>query len=253
MKIPYLLSVLSIVVIMSSCGGSKYATKAVEGDTEMMLKKGVCFGKCPVYTLEIKKGGIAMLDAKNNMDGMLGKYQKKLSKDQYNELLRAFGESEFVNFPAYYDSQIPDLPMVTIGYVAEDTLQITKGKEERPSSLMQLQFRLENIAKAQDWDLIEAYDRPVREAQEEEPKYILSEIIILPKPGISLPRWFRSYEEYGVRVLKKIAPNQNYWLITYDEGKIKPEEVLQMIKADEKILEAEFNKETTERAEDGGR
>ena len=62
-----------------------------------------------------------------------------------------------------------------------------------------------------------------------------------------LPRWFKSYEELGVRVLKRITPNQNYWLITYDQGKVKPEKMLAMLKADESIMEAEFNKETSTR------
>jgi hypothetical protein len=62
-----------------------------------------------------------------------------------------------------------------------------------------------------------------------------------------LPRWFKIYEEFGVRVLKKITPNQNYWLITYDQGKVKPDKMLAMLKADESIMEAEFNKETSTR------
>ena len=51
------------------------------------------------------------------------------------------------------------------------------------------------------------------------------------------------------RVLKKITPNQNYWLITYDQGKVKPDKMLAMLKADESIMEAEFNKETSTRGD----
>jgi hypothetical protein len=122
-----------------------------------------------------------------------------------------------------------------------------RGKEERPSALMQLQYKMERLAQSEGWDLIKEYTRSDIEEQEEKPKYILSEIIILPKPGTMLPRWFKSYEEFGVRVLKRITPNQNYWLITYDQGKVKPDKMLAMLKADESIMEAEFNKETSTR------
>ena len=232
---------------LATCGSSKFATKAKEGQTEMTLKKGVCFGKCPVYKLEILKGGVVKLDAKNNMNGMLGKYQKKLTKKAYNELLQAFSESNFGQYPTSYKSNIPDLPMVVIGYMTEDTVQLVRGKEERPSSLMQLQYRLEKIAKSKGWDLVEAYDRPAVESRQEKPKYILSELILTPGPGMNLPKWFRSYEEYGVRVLKRISPNENLWLITYDMGKIKPEKLLELLKADPKVRNVEFNKETSMR------
>jgi len=139
--------------------------------------------------------------------------------------------------------------MITIGYMAEDTLAFVRGKEERPSSLMQLQYKLEKLAQSEGWDLIEEYAREEDHRDEDKPVYILSEIIIKPKLGTMLPRWFKSYDEFGLRVLKRITPNQNYWLVTYDEGKVKPEKMLTMLQADDAIEEAEFNKETSTREE----
>ena len=232
---------------MTSCGSGKYATKAKDGEVEMSLKKGMCFGKCPVYNLKVMKGGMAEISAQKHVQGKKGLYRKKLDKNAYNDLLKTFKESNFTQFPADYKSNIPDLPLVTIGYVVEDTLALVRGKEERPSSLMQLQYKLEKLAQSEGWDLIEEYTRPDVKVEEEKPTYILSEIIILPSPGTMLPKWFKSYEEYGLRVLKRLTPNQNYWLITYDEGKVKPEKILTMLKADDAISEAEFNKETSKR------
>ena len=237
MKITYILAVISFTLLMSSCGAGKYATKAKEGEVEMSISKGVCFGKCPVYSLKVMKGGMAELAARNHVQGKKGLYRKKLDKATYNDLLKAFNESKYTQFSPKYESNIPDLPMVIIGYVAQDTLALVRGKEERPSALMQLQYKMEKLAQSEGWDLIEEYTRPDVEQEEEKPTYILSEIIILPSPGTMLPRWFKTYEEYGVRVLKRITPNQNYWLITYDEGKVKPEKILT------------FNKETSVREE----
>jgi len=248
MKITYILAIVSITLTMASCG-NKFATKAMDGEVEMSLKKGMCFGKCPVYTLEVKKGGMTELSAKKHLTGKRGLYRKKLDKATYNDLLKAFAESDFTQYPASYDSKIPDLPMITIGYVAEDTLAFVKGKEDRPSSLMQLQYKLEKLAQSEGWDLIEEYKREEIEIEEEKPVYIKSEIIILPKPGTMLPRWFKTYEEFGLRVLKRITPNQNYWLVTYDEGKVKADKMLTMLKADGAIKEAEFNKKTSTRGD----
>ena len=247
MKITYILAIFSFTILMTSCGAGKYATKAQEGEVEMSLNKGMCFGKCPVYSIKVMKGGSVELSARKFVEGKKGLYRKKLDKSSYKDLLKVFKESNYTQFLAEYASNIPDLPMVTIGYVALDTLALVRGKEERPSALMQLQYKMERLAQSEGWDLIKEYTRSDIEEQEEKPKYILSEIIILPNPGTMLPRWFKSYEEFGVRVLKRITPNQNYWLITYDQGKVKPEKMLAMLKADESIMEAEFNKETSTR------
>lgn len=249
MKITYVLAILSIALTMISCS-NKFATKAKDGDTEMSIRKGMCFGKCPVYTLKVMKGGMAELSAKKFLPGKKGLYRKKLDKATYNDLLKSFAESDYTQFSSNYESKIPDLPMISIGYVAEDTLALVKGKEDRPSKLMQLQYKMEKLAKSEGWDLIEEYTREDEDRREEEkPVYILSEIIILPKAGTMLPRWFKTYEEFGLRVLKRITPNQNYWLITYDQGKVKPEKLLTMLKADDAIEEAEFNKETSTRGD----
>lgn len=247
MKITYILSIISFTLILSSCGAGKYATMAKDGEVEMSLSKGMCFGKCPVYNLKVMKGGMAEISAKKHVQGKKGLYRKKMDKDAYTELLKAFKESNYTEFLPMYKSNIPDLPMVTIGYMANDTLALVRGKEERPSGLMQLQYKMEKLAQSEGWDLIEEYTRPDIEEQEKEPAYILSEIIILPNPGTMLPRWFKTYEEFGLRVLKRITPNQNYWLVTYDQGKIKPEKIMTMLKADASIKEAEFNKETSTR------
>ncbi len=249
MKLRYILAIVSMAFIMTSCS-NKFATKAKDGEVEMSIRKGMCFGKCPVYSLKVMKGGMAELSAQKFLPGKRGLYRKKLDKATYNDLLQAFAESDFTKFPSDYKSMIPDLPLITIGYVAEDTLALVKGKEDRPSNLMQLQYKMEKLAKSEGWDLIKEYAREEENTREEEkPVYIYSEIIILPNPGTMLPKWFKSYEEFGLRVLKKITPNQNYWLVTYDQGKVKPEKMLTMLKADSAIKEAEFNKETSTRGD----
>jgi len=249
MKITYIIAIVSIAMTMASCS-NKFATKAKSGETEISIQKGMCFGKCPVYSLEVMKGGMVELSAKKHLTGKLGLYRKKLDKASYNDLLKTFAESDFTQFSPVYESKIPDLPMITIGYMAEDTLALVRGKEDRPSNLMQLQYKLEKLAQSEGWDLIEAYSREEGNTRDEEqPVYIYSEIIIKPKPGTMLPRFFKSYDEFGLRVLKRITPNQNYWLVTYDEGKVKPEKMLTMLKADEAIEEAEFNKETSTRGD----
>lgn len=249
MKIIYILATFVMAISIISCG-NKFATKAKEGEVEMSINKGMCFGKCPVYSLKVMKGGMAELSAKKFLPGKKGLYRKKLDKKTYSDLLQSFAESNFTQFPSDYKSMIPDLPLITLGYMAEDTLALVRGKEERPSNLMQLQYKMEKLAQSEGWDLIKEYAREEEyEKVEEEPVYIYSEIIILPKPGTMLPRFFKSYEEFGLRVLKRITPNQNYWLVTYDEGKVKPEKMLTMLKADEAIKEAEFNKETSTRGD----
>lgn len=255
MNISQLLMIISICTL-AACGSSKKSTETTEQTsteeavTEMYLSKGICYGKCPRFELEIMQNGKAVLKAKQNVPDKFGVYQKQLSDNTYQELKEAFAASSFDKFDKAYESQIPDLPLIKVGYLVADSLHVSEGKEGRPSELMQLQYRLENIVQTDGWELIEKYDRPAVERESERPKYITNEIIILPKPGTNLPRLFRTYSDQGFRVLKRIAPNQNYWLTTYDEAKINAQDFLKLLKTDERIVEAEFNVITSNR---GGR
>jgi len=193
--------------------------------------------------LTIHNDGIAEYKG-SNFTKLLGTYRKSLSKDQMAVLDELFSTSDFANFPSNYESLVPDLQLVKVGYAAGDTLRIVSGKEDRPTELMNLQYALENIANEEGWELIEAKQM----VGEEEPivtddgKYDKSKLIIKHKPGTAIPQWFNTMREtYGIRIIDKDAAS-NGWLITYRTADHTPEEIMDILEADETLSTVEFSK-----------
>jgi len=209
------------------------------------LKNSACFGTCPVYKMEITNEGYATIKGTAHMD-KIGVYGKQISANKLSELREKFAESNFQQFPDRYPSQIADLPTNTVGYHNGSAYREVAGKEERPEELMRLQFLLERIADSDGWTLIQS-QQEVDHSTRPKVSNIYDEVIIEPHKGTVIKNWLESKDKYGVRLLKKIAPTLDLYLITYDSKLISAEEFQKALQRDEKIKSAEFNKKTTRR------
>ncbi|MDF1699007.1 MAG: DUF6438 domain-containing protein [Saprospiraceae bacterium] len=209
------------------------------------MSKGACFGRCPVYELKIyHKGYVTFLGLQNTKN--LGLFERKLSKQDYKDVIKAFEKLDFDKYPDNFDSRIPDLPEIKIGFHNGSKFRIVTGKENRPEDLMQAQFELEKIIDNNNWTLLKSLEEVQSNIKKEDP-IIENEVIISPKKGLLLTKWLASKDEYGVRLIKKIAPALDLYLIAFDTDKIKPKTFLRLLQQDKDILSAEFNKRTTQR------
>lgn len=239
------LTVIAAVGLLSSCK-SKTAITKIDGDeVRFSLFKGACFGQCPSYEMVITQNGKATFEGRSFTD-KLGTYEKQLTKDELKTLENSFADSDFSQLQDDYPSQLVDLPMVKIGYNAGAGMKTISGKEDRPESLMQLQFALERIADSGGWILIKAQSA-AGSTKKPEVTMIYDEVIIEPVPGTQIAKWLDSMSEQKVRLIKKIAPTLNYYLITYDQSIIAPQQFLKLLQSDKQIKTAEFNKKTTSR------
>jgi hypothetical protein len=216
-----------------------------ENDLRFSMRKGLCFGSCPVFELKIYHGGYATFLGEKNTE-RIGLYEKKLSKTDIKQIAEVFSKMEFDTYPAQFKSNIPDLPSIEIGYHNGKVFRVVSGKEDRPEALMQAQFQLERIADNEEWNFVKSLEE-LNQNKEAQPSFIYNEIIIEPKKGMLLTKWLESKEEYGVRLIKKIAPGLDYYLIGFDTRKITPEKFIQMLGSDKDILTAEFNKKMSQR------
>ncbi|MFT6333844.1 MAG: hypothetical protein ACI86M_001963 [Saprospiraceae bacterium] len=236
---------IAISLLSFSCKSNSKVKNINKEEIRFSLKKGACFGKCPIYNLTINQGGYATFEGLANTNN-LGIYGKQISNDQFKSIEKAFESSNFETFPIKFQSQIADLPTNTIGYHNGEVYKKVSGKEERPEQIMQLQFMLEKIADSGNWTLIQS-QKEIDQTKKPEVVNIYSEVIIEPMPGTLISKWLESMDIYGVRLLKKIAPTLNLYLITYDSDTISAEEFLKVMKRDENIKSAEFNKKTSKR------
>lgn len=234
--------ILTICIIAISCKSAKEVSQLTSQDIRFSLVKGPCFGQCAAYTLTIYEGGYSTYEG-GTYSIKKGKYGKQLDKKIYKNLIKRFENVKFSKYPKDFESLIPDLPLVTIGYHDGTQYMSTKGRENRPEDLMQLQFELEKVADSENWDLLEAPKVP----EKPESVTIFTEIIIEPFAGTQMAKWFESYNTYGLRLIKKIAPGLDLYLITYTHDTADPEDLIKILRADKNIKTAEFNKKTSKR------
>ena len=236
---------IAFLLLAFSCKSNKQLKNMNKDEIRFSMKKSACFGKCPIYKLTIRQNGYATFEGVANTD-KLGIYGKQISKDQFKLLEKQFEDSNFESFPVKFQSQIADLPANTIGYHNGQVYKEISGKEERPEQVMQLQFLLEKIADSGNWTLLQS-QKEIDHSKKPEIVNIYGEVIIEPIPGMLISKWIESMDKYGVRLMKKIAPTLNLYLITYDADSISAEEFLKALKRDENIKSAEFNKKTSKR------
>lgn len=246
-----LILLTALFVTLSACKSTKDASRDSPNSVRFALDRGPCFGKCPVYSLKIYSNGLATYEGRP-FAKKLGKYEKHLDRSEVKKLDKAFKDANFFDFQDVYVSEIIDLPMVKIYYNNGKQSKSVEGKEDRPAKLLELQFMLEKIAESEDWQLVQAYksNEANEDKDDDEDSFIYSEIIIEPADGVRLPLWFKEKEQYGIRLKTKLAPDGNLWLITYDVSRFAPEEIIQMLKNDPSILQAQFNKKINNRSEE---
>ncbi len=237
----YSTSIVAIMLLLS-CGGSKQTTdmtsdkmneESFNKEVSISMIKGACFGQCPVYYLRIDSVGLAHFDGLN-FTTKDGKHIKKLDDAKYKSIKRAFISANLFQFDDEYASNVPDLPSTKLVYVEDGKKKTILGKMNKPEKVMALEKMLHELAMSREgWEKVE----------EPEDMNIYSEIIIEPTSGVRLPTFLKEMKEkYGMRLIKRVSPSTNYWLITYDTKSHDAEAVMKTLMADTRIKTAEFNK-----------
>lgn len=232
--------VLCLVLVFASIGcGSKKVL--VTEDFKIAMKKGGCFGSCPVYTISVDQNGLATFNGERFTE-KFGVHTLQLDKREFDDLANAFASADLMQYDDFYESPIPDMPSITIDYVNNGTSKTIRGKGERPQPVIDLQRKLEDLANREDWISMEPAEEEVVEEEEEEEAVVENEFIIKFKNGTWLSKWVKSYNEFGLRVDKPLSDDKMTWLIRYDKSKMESDAFYEKLSADQYIESVEYNK-----------
>jgi len=241
-KSVFSLSIVILLFLLSGCNTVKMVKDQAKASPKIVLSKGACFGDCPVYTLTIYNSGLMKFNGVRytNMDG---KHERQLTEKDYVSLVKTFDKANIWQYEDVYDMQIADLPTISISYVDDEKTKTIKGKNNRPLGILALENALDSLLISDGWLMTEA---PPEKASDKA-QIIDDEIIIKGSGQMILVRWLKKYNEYGLRIGKRLGPESDYWMVRFDKKLIEPEAMLKMIKEDPAIEEAEFNKKITNR------
>lgn len=234
------------ISLILACIGCDSKKAMVTEDFKIAMKKGGCFGSCPVYTISIDQNGLATFNGERFTE-KFGVHTLQLDQREFGDIANAFAKADLGQYKDFYESPIPDMPTITIDYDNNGVAKSIRGKNERPEPVIALQNMLEDLANREDWTSMEPAEEIVEEAEEEEVAVVENEFIIKFKNGTWLSKWVKSYNDFGLRVDKPLSDDKMTWLIRYDKSKMESDDFYQKLSSDQYVESVEYNKVTSNR------
>lgn len=235
-----IIAALSVVFTASTCWSTKTSTNLESLTKIIEMKKGPCFGRCPVFTLSIYDNGLASYEGERFTD-RLGVYIKPLSSNQFKQIKDAFVDANIWQYNDVYRGRIPDLQTVTIIYNEGNDSKSVMGKDGRPDVIMELEAMLDDVVNEEGWELKE---KPESDLPDNVVPY---ELIVQIDSGIDINAWARKYSKQSMQVVKSLSPNGYFWLVSFDDQVIPPRQMLEFVRNDSDVVSAEFNKKLDRR------
>lgn len=235
-------------MLIQSCKPKMEIIQSESTEKLIILEKGGCFGRCPIYKVEIYDNGYVKFYGEKYID-KLGIYEKQLDKPSFNELLQKFNQAKFFEYDDNYESLVPDAALIKLSFKdKKNPMKTITGKSERPKVIKDLQLDIEKIVAAFDWKVIEKKEPEKKTNKKEEQKLIENQLIIEPESGVVFSKWIAEMKaKYGVRIIDRVSTNMSYWVITFDIKKVSGSELIKIFKDDPAIRNVEFNKTVIQR------
>jgi len=210
------------------------------------MTKNPCFGKCPVYTLTLFNNGKAEYVGQANVDKM-GTFTKQIPTEQVADILRRLNAAKFWEMNDKYISPLADTPKIIISQFRKDTFKTVRGDNERPQALLDIEKTLVDIAtNAEGWTKIK--DHPYEGNENRLPSYIIkNEIIASFEKGTDVEASVASKKQFGISIKKRVAPNLDMYVLTYDTIRVSPERMLMQVEKMPGVKKAQFNKQLAPR------
>lgn len=226
------------------------ACKTILKDTDLndlekvvSMNMGPCYGNCPVYTITVYDNGIVAYEGERFTDRK-GVHIRNIGRSELKSLQQELVTANLWKFPNAFKSQIPDLPTVTIEYFEDGRSKVIRGKDGRPPQVLKIQELLEQIANEGEWKQQSAPAMGVPE------DFIAHELIVQLDREVVPEQWSRQYAAQDLRVVKRLSPNNNYWLVRYNTDAIHPNDMLRQMRQDPDVIKVEFNKSVQGRERD---
>jgi hypothetical protein len=227
---------LTLIIGLNACGTSKTViqtdelkTVEIASDSRLVMNRGACHGRCPIYSLIVEYPGKASYIGKRFTD-KLGLYEKTIPDSVFQLLMKSCEEAELWQYDDFYPSATTDLAVVELLYSRKGETKSIKGTNSRPEAVLKLENQLVTIAEADGWVKLEE--------QGDDTGINKSQIIIRTKEKIVLTKWVRKYSDY--RLMFKDRRSNGEWLVSWDIEKISGDDLLKILLDDPEIISAFF-------------
>ncbi|MGV3620780.1 MAG: DUF6438 domain-containing protein [Archangium sp.] len=133
-------------------------TEAKPDDLLLSLKRTPCFGRCPVYTVQVFADGRVRWVGDANVRER-GEREARLSADEVAKIAARIDASDFATWKTdYMNHQVTDMPGAVLTWKGK-TIRHYHGDESAPVDLMALETELDVLLGTAKWIRGEASDR----------------------------------------------------------------------------------------------
>jgi hypothetical protein len=202
--------------------------------------RGPCFGYCPVYTFYLLKDHQGLVQVKANLLTP-GWYYAALDQKEVDQLLKMLESDRYWHPDLTDQPDISDQPSHHLEYRHPSGLRVLDVQSKFNTDLSDLFRKLNHLVEETKWDTTSL--RPIDAASTAG-----LDLIVQLKEGIDPNTWIKKYASFGAMVKKKIAPQQNYYLITKDPAKGTSDEFYQTLKRDPDLIGVQFDSQTEKRS-----
>lgn len=238
----YLLLLILISPAIFSCTTQKnnqsQATSTVTDTIQPYVLKydrGPCFGQCPVYTFYLLSDHTGLVNSKANLMPESGWYHTQLDQEAIAEILELVEPLSWWTPDLRDQPEIADMPSSHLSYWHKDGLR-TISIQSRTSHSVEIVFgKLGHLVSEARWAVTDL--RPV-----ESPEQPQTNVIVQLKPGVEIESWMKKFDRFGIHLIKRLTPNQAYYVVAKDESKGSSNDFLQYIKRDADVIDAQWDR-----------
>jgi len=119
----------------------------------LKYKKTPCYGKCPIYEVEVYTDGYITYNGKNFVE-KIGAYETKISAEEVKALKQRFFDINFLELSNEYPisgPKIADLPSTIIDFRVGDMIKHVSDKHDAPKKLKELEKWVETYFDGLKW------------------------------------------------------------------------------------------------------
>jgi hypothetical protein len=125
-----------------------------ESIAAVTLRRGPCFGSCPVYEVTLAADGTATWNGERFVD-RLGHHRGQVALNEFGKLTRFIGRAGFVGWENEYVSNVTDLPNYFLTVVTDEQAKTVRqyGVDE-PADFWVIATLVDHLADAIDWTAV---------------------------------------------------------------------------------------------------
>jgi hypothetical protein len=114
------------------------------------MYRSPCFGQCPVYNIDIKMSGEALLEGKKFFD-YEGFHVTKFSEESMQRIMALAEQYGYFSFDNVYDAGVTDVPSTLTILRTDASVHWVYDRMNAPEDLRKFETEVETIIKDQMW------------------------------------------------------------------------------------------------------